>query len=306
MLLAAASLALALACARIVEEQSVTLSIGDDLSCHATVALNKSIEDEESMIIGIQYILPAGITDLRVYDTSGRLEHRQTQRDSDILFHIPFSEPLKTGGSRTVYIEYDKADCVRRADDSFELSARFSLLSPTSLFRITVILPEGYVLPVELNREPSQLRPVISPNAVIRTDGRKLEFEWSLRDLSPEDPLWFFVRFNPIARGASPYWALLAAVAVAAAFRLGQHLPLAHREPRAFGFVLREDERRVTDALLSAGGELKQNDLAREVGYSKAKVSYLVRDLEKRGVVKKSPLGRTNRIRLLVRKEELA
>ncbi len=74
---------------------------------------------------------------------------------------------------------------------------------------------------------------------------------------------------------------------------------------RTFGFVLRDDERKVVEALLESGGEVKQNDLARIVEYSKAKVSYMVRDLEKRGILKKSPLGRTNRITLLVEREDL-
>lgn len=297
---------LALASGRIIEEQVVTVSVGDDLACHFHIALNKTIEQGEPYrLIGINHVLPKGVQQVKVYDTGGPLEHRQTAREADTLFHIPYREPLVERDSKIMYIEYDKSDCVRRADDSYELSTRFSLLSDTALFRLTLILPEGYVLPVELDKEPSQLRPVISPNAIIRTDGRKLEFEWERRDLASEESLWYFVRFNPIARSSTPYWAVAAAIAVAAAFRIGQSFPRAVRKPRTFGFVLRDDERKVVEALLESGGEVKQNDLARIVEYSKAKVSYMVRDLEKRGILKKSPLGRTNRITLLVEREDL-
>jgi uncharacterized membrane protein len=62
--------------------------------------------------------------------------------------------------------------------------------------------------------------------------------------------------------------------------------------------VLGEDERKIYDMLLSSNGEILQDDIARHTDFSRAKISKLVRNLEEKGIIKKEPYRKTNRLLL--------
>ena len=62
--------------------------------------------------------------------------------------------------------------------------------------------------------------------------------------------------------------------------------------------VLKKDEKMVLECLIKRKGECKQRQIVRETDFSKAKVSRILMDLEKRGVIKKERRGRTNIVQL--------
>jgi uncharacterized membrane protein len=57
---------------------------------------------------------------------------------------------------------------------------------------------------------------------------------------------------------------------------------------------LPEDLREITDILIREGGRISQKDLRRRLGYSEAKISLMIADLERRGIVEKVKKGRGN------------
>jgi uncharacterized membrane protein len=61
-----------------------------------------------------------------------------------------------------------------------------------------------------------------------------------------------------------------------------------------------ESEQKVVD-FLRTKGEAWQKQIQLSTGFSKAKVSRVVRNLEARGVVSKTPYGNTNKVALKVR-----
>ncbi|MEM2874560.1 MAG: hypothetical protein QW567_00825 [Candidatus Hadarchaeales archaeon] len=65
--------------------------------------------------------------------------------------------------------------------------------------------------------------------------------------------------------------------------------------------TLSEDERKVFEAILRAGGEARQDKLRRELDMSKAKLSALVNNLERKQAITKTRYWKTNILR--VRKE---
>lgn len=60
--------------------------------------------------------------------------------------------------------------------------------------------------------------------------------------------------------------------------------------------ALEGDERRLVRELSDNGGGMLQNELVLSLNFSKAKVSRMLTDLEKRGLVIKKPYGLTNRV----------
>ncbi|NJD78237.1 MAG: hypothetical protein FIB08_14290 [Candidatus Methanoperedens sp.] len=63
--------------------------------------------------------------------------------------------------------------------------------------------------------------------------------------------------------------------------------------------ALEGDEKKLVKEIANHGGEILQNELVLSLNFSKAKVSRMVSDLEKRGLVAKKQYGLTNKIALV-------
>jgi uncharacterized membrane protein len=66
--------------------------------------------------------------------------------------------------------------------------------------------------------------------------------------------------------------------------------------------VLDDFERKVLDVIVNAGGTVNQKKVVQETNLSKAKVSRVVQDLVKRGLIQAERLGRTNKLKLVKKK----
>ena len=64
--------------------------------------------------------------------------------------------------------------------------------------------------------------------------------------------------------------------------------------------ILPEEERKIISLLIEHNNSLEQNKLVALTGIHKVKMSRMLNDLEFRGIVKKSELGNTNLIVLLI------
>jgi uncharacterized membrane protein len=62
--------------------------------------------------------------------------------------------------------------------------------------------------------------------------------------------------------------------------------------------TLSDDERKVFEAILRAGGEARQDKLRRELDMSKAKLSALVNNLERKNAITKTRYWKTNILRV--------
>jgi uncharacterized membrane protein len=65
--------------------------------------------------------------------------------------------------------------------------------------------------------------------------------------------------------------------------------------------VLSEDEERVVRAITGEGGRLTQDALPEKTGFSRPKISRIVKELVERGIIEKVPKGRTHE--LIIKKE---
>jgi len=70
------------------------------------------------------------------------------------------------------------------------------------------------------------------------------------------------------------------------------------RALRVMLMTLSEDERKVFEAIMHAGGEARQDKLRRELNISKAKLSALVNNLERKRAITKERYWKTNILRV--------
>ncbi len=88
-----------------------------------------------------------------------------------------------------------------------------------------------------------------------------------------------------------PYYLLSIAISGAVVLFL---VYLKRRDRREDLNVLPEDLAKVVEIIRKEGGRITQKDLRKKLGYSEAKMSLVIADLERRGIIEKIKKGRGN------------
>jgi DNA-binding MarR family transcriptional regulator len=158
---------------------------------------------------------------------------------------------------------------------------------------------------------------IFPKNYEIGTDGRQIFVNWQLKNVKAGESMPVFVM---IEKGGEDNWTIvwisvMAAAAAGAIYYLykkqikktGETTEKtkktnAKRAESRAGEIeryLMESEKKVIDELKNADrGEMWQKQIQAATGFSKAKLSRLVRNLEARHLVEKIPFGNTNKIRI--------
>jgi hypothetical protein len=191
---------------------------------------------------------------------------------------------LKRSGSFKV--EFDSDSFISKTTALFDLKQQIS--TPVNLSRLTfrIVLPEGAAL--------ADQSPYIPFDAGNSTDGRNIYVYWSRDNVVAGEVFNAEVKYQTFSQDQNVLIAgifgLIALVAIAAIvfrrkFNISMALP-----------VLRPDEKIIMEKVLAHKSGVNQKIVVQESGYSKAKVSKVLKSLEERGVVKLERLGRSNKI----------
>lgn len=168
---------------------------------------------------------------------------------------------------------------------------------------VKFVLDEGFVV----NNEDIFPKPVS-----IETDGRIISIFWKFEDFKKGESIPMFVVLTDINQDFNLYLILAVVFVILIIiyfniFRRGRMKLVGteqkkrqrrERKPEIEEHLL-ESEKAVLDELKKADRhELWQKQLQLATGFSKAKLSRVVRNLEARNLIKKIPFGNTNKIRL--------
>jgi len=133
----------------------------------------------------------------------------------------------------------------------------------------------------------------------IYSNGERITLVWEYSNLAPGQDIALFVTLRENRTQSKPYWLYLLLVLILAAIAviLAYFLRRTTKE-----LYLLDEEKRIISILKSARREgVWQKQIWLKTGYSKAKLSRLIRNLEARGMIKKIPFGNTNKIVLKAR-----
>lgn len=170
----------------------------------------------------------------------------------------------------------------------------------TENLKISLTLPENTVLEKPLPQSDIAPSPVYPMPARVTTDGRQIKLIWEYSGLGKGDEKSFFVRYK---QKQSTVWLIVLFVLVIAAL-IGFIIT---RKPKVEKVVekvvekedmlekhLKEDEEQVVNILKKREGQCEQGTLRVITGFSKAKLSGLLRELEERNVIYKEKRGKKN------------
>ena len=220
------------------------------------------------------------------------IEYTLSQEPAAVITDVPYSlvptddgtllvleQPLETGTATVTFtLIYD--DIILEQDS---VNAYSIELEPENgvLVSLAVTLPEEAVL-ADLN--PA----VLPPPDSMTTDGRRMTLSWE-----SEGRLGIIVLYElPSERWMGGVVVLLIGIGALVVFSFFRK----KRSRKALHGTLGPDEQLVLD--LVRKGVTKQNALCKESGFSKSKMSKVIRKLEQKGAVEKSPHHKTNELRL--------
>ncbi len=257
-----------------IEGYSVDVSISDSTATyHTSINFTKYSS-------GLIMVIPGTPKDVVVSPSTCRIDKALLQ--TNIICDNPVN---------FFTVDYTSSERINRKGDWLVWADNFRLTEPASDFKVNVKLPAGIVL-----KEP--IADAIEPEgATIGTDGRNILISWTAKDVSDQWSASIAYEQTGFSSATNILIAVLAIVAIAGGIAYKFYFSNSSKENMKIILpVLKKDEKSVLEGLIKHGSGVNQKMIVKESGYSKAKVSKVLKSLNERGLVKLERTGRSNRI----------
>jgi uncharacterized membrane protein len=202
-------------------------------------------------------------------------------QEQDGYYVISFAKDI-TPGQNTVSFQLLYDSLVEKSGSSMSFrTAIYSEIADNMI--VSVTLPSGYAL--------SEHLPSATPEpGSITSDGRRITLHWDFDGTENAIAVFYTGGSN-----FSLWWLALGAAVIAIA---GIAFFVFHKRRlrRIVSETLSEDEQNVIGLLRQ--GTNKQKEIAQKLEFSKSKMSKVIRRLEEKGLVEKSPFFKTNIVKL--------
>jgi len=291
------SFAMPLASARL-SYHGIESAINDDMSVSTKVTLKFSEPVSE-----LEYTTTFPLSKLKVGGNFGPVSCSDSPSGGGSKISCQLSGI--TQDKNTLYLEFESNGMVNYNYSRYYFTAGYSTSIGTDKLFSLVKLPESAALggyPANTSYSPSYGDTI--------TDGLRIMVLWDSSDIKANQQLDFLVEYNlPPIRGAVTRYILIGAgaiilVVIVIAF-LYTRRASRFNKGKVIASVLNTEEKRIVDIITTSEGGALQKHIVRESGFSKAKVSRLVKSLGGRGIVKIEPVsGRENRVLLAAGKEK--
>lgn len=252
---------------------SLSFKIQQDLTVEEEL---KIIFSEPLNQTTLNYLIVGEFSDLKINNTLSILNYYIENVDGkyNIKFFIP-------NGTQQIYISFKPENIVSSNNGINEF---FTSLQPPPAKRIhiDVWLPEGYAIYNNI---------FIPSYGEKKTDGKNIYVSWRFDDEKEEIPL--LIRFyNPTQKTQTFVFITLVAVAILLPISI---LLFRRRIKEEFFKGFSEDERKTIEILMKRKF-VYQNKLEKELHFSRAKMTRIMKKLEEKNLVKREKSGRTNKI----------
>jgi DNA-binding MarR family transcriptional regulator len=203
---------------------------------------------------------------------------------------------MKASNRTTIIVNYDSNQKVDKKDNYFLFTDSFKVNADTDIIPILIKLPEGTGLrsPVENSYSPG--------NALIGSDGRRTIINWEMKNLKKGDRIDVSIAYERIGNvviSQIPIQVLLIIVfLVIVSFIVLYKFYFKQKNMEIILPILKKDEKKIFDTILKRGDGVNQKIIVTDSGYSKAKVSKVLKSLEERGVLKLERIGRKNKVHI--------
>lgn len=202
----------------------------------------------------------------------------------------------QTGGKLVVtqnisrnYSVYEDLDNLEKTSSGYAFINKITFNEAFDSVLIKLNLDEGYIV------NGQEAYPA---NYKLETDGQKISLIWNIENVAKNDNFAMFVVIKDINSNILGKIILVIIIlAILSAIAWFYYRKSSLKKETKFERHLLESEKKVVEELKkNAKKEMWQKELQIKTGFSKAKLSRVIRDLESRGIIRKIPLGNTNKI----------
>ena len=158
------------------------------------------------------------------------------------------------------------------------------------IFRIK--LPPAY----GINNE--DISAIIPEPTYLQSDGKRIIVLWEMK--SPSTPMMYKIKYNSLVTNNGFDTNILAPLAIVLILLISLGIFLFYRssknremEVKIPPSLLSEDEMTICEIIKNEGGKIKQKKLSSITGFSKAKITKILTNLEKKELIEREPIGRT-------------
>lgn len=200
-------------------------------------------------------------------------------REEDGNYVITFEKDIKPGKNDLKFVlVYDN---IVEGDDNNKVFRTRFYPENTEEMTISLTLPTYYILS---DKEPS----VTPKSDSITTDGQRIKLEWEFDDLA--DIVVFYESQAEVEFQIILFVILVAVISVFFYFYFKR------KTKKHISEVLTSEEKKVVAEIRK--GVTKQKEIARNLEFSKSKMSKVIRKLEEKNLIEKKPYFKTNIIKL--------
>jgi hypothetical protein len=183
---------------------------------------------------------------------------------------------------------YVSSDSLEKTNGGYYFVRRIDFSENFSYVEIVLELARGFLVDTSV---------AYPANYQVESDGQNMRLVWKFNDVTDKDVFAFFIKIENT--GANLNWlaVLIGILFFVAVAYFGIRVYL--KKNINFEEHLMESEKKVIEELKKAeGNEMWQKQLLKNTGFSKAKLSRVIRDLGARELIKKVQYGNTNKIAL--------
>ncbi len=285
---------------------------GEDVlvSAHLTYQ-NNNATSIRYVIHNIEILTPfveSRISSISVYDALGYLYYEWEITGINHLLNITLREPLDYNHFTTISVTYLIENAIYRSvdiNDNFIMQWTLTMFYTVEQFSLVTTLPSDFVL-----TNQSEI-PALVPDADYKSiDNRR--FEWNFFQILQDTELSWIIRFQfyreeiipvtfPVGKiiggivGALLVGILIGGLIVFVIFKTRTD----SERKEIVESLLSDPEKEILRIIKGKDGVTTQSNICSETEFSKAKVSYYLAELEKKGIIARERWGRMNRVRII-------
>ncbi|HIP89017.1 MAG TPA: MarR family transcriptional regulator [Thermococcus paralvinellae] len=193
--------------------------------------------------------------------------------------------PVHPGDRVDIKLSFYSSGMLQDVQNKKQFAYYIKFSQPVGVFYVRLFVPRGYAI----------LSPIIPSPDMVESSENRLVLEWRRENIKAGEEFYFIVGFSGEIKGFSPLWLIVIFVS---AFVGGFFAGVLYKERKGKEKVeiLKSDEEKVIELLKN--GPILQSELVKRLGVSKAKVSLLLKEMEKKGLIERVKEGRSYLVRL--------
>lgn len=184
--------------------------------------------------------------------------------------------------------DFNINDFIEKIDGQYIFTFSYSAEVDLKNFKLKIILPENAVV----SEKRGAL--ILSRPVQISTDGRRIFLEWS-QTLNADEDFTAFAQYQT-KEATSNKILLIFVTIVMIAFLIGYKSKVFKKE-RFIDKSISQDEKTIIN-IMKKEKEIMQDSLREKTGWSKTKISKIIRNLEAKELIEKKPYKKTNKLKL--------